>query len=78
MTKTVTTCHNWELRAKFLGYHAEIGFIYCEQPMVLIEASKSRSCQSQDHLKVKIILKSRVFQIKSVNLYLNFYPKVGG
>ena len=57
-----------ELRAKFLSYHTEIGLIYCEQTMLLIKASKSQSPQSQGHLKVKIILKSRAFQIKSVSI----------
>ena len=36
MTMTITLyVVTKELRAKFLSYHAEIGFIYCEQPMVL-------------------------------------------
>ena len=65
-----------ELRTKFLSYHAEIGFIYCEQPMEIIKESKSpsRSPQSHDHLKAKIILKSRAFQIKSVNISISI-PK---
>ena len=60
MTKTMTLhVITEELRAKFLSYHAEIGFIDCEQPRVLIypryKGSKSRSPQSHGHLKVKDI-----------------------
>ena len=48
--------------------------------MVSIKASKSpsRSPQSQGHLKVKIILKSRAFQIKSVNISISIPKQVVG
>ena len=49
-------------------------FFSYDQPMILIQASRSKSSQGQSHLKVKRILRSRSFQNQIVSAWISI-PK---